>query len=590
MYLWDHRLISSALPMTENVETDGSGAVGESGSQSGPRRSRRFEILDDKPVNEDGVVKEWPEVGFIAIGSPNDPEPHVTVEDGTVVEMDGTDRTDFTFLDRFIADYAIDAERAEEAVNEVDSTEFARRIVDVNVPREEIVELATAMTPAKLVEVVDEMNTVEMMMGLQKMRARKTPANQCHVTSVKDHPVQIAAEAAEAALRGFDEAETTVGIARYAPFNALAQQIGAQIGRGGVITQCAVEEATELQLGMRGLTGYAETVSVYGTEAVFKDGDDTPWSKAFLASAYASRGLKMRFTSGSGSEVNMGQAEGKSMVYLEAKCVLVTKGCGVQGLQNGGISCIAIPGAVPGGIRGVLAENLIAGLVDLEMASGNDQTFTHSDVRRTARTLPQMLAGTDFIFSGYSAVPNYDNMFAGSNFDSYDFDDYNMIQRDLKVDGGVKPVDEETVITHRNRAARALQAVFGELGFPPITDEEVEAATYANGSKEMPDRNQAEDIKAAGELMDRGITGADVVKILAETGFEDAARNFLGILKARVSGDYLHTSAILDEEFEVNSAVNNPNDYQGPGTGYRMSAERWEEIKDVRNAIDPKEI
>jgi len=268
----------------------------------------------------------------------------------------------------------------------------------------------------------------------------------------------------------------------------------------------------------------------------------------------------------------------------------VTKGCGVQGLQNGGISCIAIPGAVPGGIRGVLAENLIAGLVDLEMASGNDQTFTHSDVRRTARTLPQMLAGTDFIFSGYSAVPNYDNMFAGSNFDSYDFDDYNMIQRDLKVDGGVKPVDEETVITHRNRAARALQAVFGELGFPPITDEEVEAATYANGSKEMPDRNQAEDIKAAGELMDRGITGADVVKILAETGFEDAARNFLGILKARVSGDYLHTSAILDEEFEVNSAVNNPNDYQGPGTGYRMSAERWEEIKDVRNAIDPKEI
>ena len=47
---------------------------------------------------------------------------------------------------------------------------------------------------------------------------------------------------------------------------------------------------------MRGLTGYAETVSVYGTESVFMDGDDTPWSKGFLASSYASRGLKMRFT------------------------------------------------------------------------------------------------------------------------------------------------------------------------------------------------------------------------------------------------------------------------------------------------------
>ena len=68
----------------------------------------------------------------------------------------------------------------------------------------------------------------------------------------------------------------------------------------------ALEEATELELGMRGITAYAETISVYGTESVFVDGDDTPWSKAFLASAYASRGIKMRFTSGTGSEVQMG--------------------------------------------------------------------------------------------------------------------------------------------------------------------------------------------------------------------------------------------------------------------------------------------
>ena len=57
---------------------------------------------------------------------------------------------------------------------------------------------------------------------------------------------------------------------------------------------------------MRGITAYAETISVYGTEQVFCDGDDTPWSKAFLASAYASRGIKMRFTSGTGAEVQMG--------------------------------------------------------------------------------------------------------------------------------------------------------------------------------------------------------------------------------------------------------------------------------------------
>lgn len=113
----------------------------------------------------------------------------------------------------------------------------------------------------------------------------------------------------------------------------------------------------------------------------------------------------------------------------------ITKGAGVQGLQNGAVSCIGMTGAVPSGIRAVLAENLIASMLDLEVASANDQTFSHSDIRRTARTLMQMLPGTDFIFSGYSAVPNYDNMFAGSNFDAEDFDDYNILQRDLMVDG-----------------------------------------------------------------------------------------------------------------------------------------------------------
>lgn len=43
------------------------------------------------------------------------------------------------------------------------------------------------------------------------------PANQCHVTNVRDNPVQIAADAAEAGVRGFAEMETTVAVARYAP-------------------------------------------------------------------------------------------------------------------------------------------------------------------------------------------------------------------------------------------------------------------------------------------------------------------------------------------------------------------------------------
>ena len=552
-------------------------------------KSKRFQVLAERDVNKDGFVSEWPEVGLVAMNSPNDPTPSIKIANGKVVELDGVKREDFDMIDQFIADYAINLDSAEK-VMAMDSLELAKMLVDVNVGREAIVELTTAMTPAKIVEVVSSMNVVEMMMALQKTRARKTPSNQCHVTNVKDHPVQIAADAAESAIRGFDEQETTVGIVRYAPFNALSLLVGAQVGRGGVLTQCAVEEATELLLGMRGLTAYAETVSVYGTEPVFVDGDDTPWSKAFLASAYASRGLKMRFTSGTGAEVQMGYAEGKSMLYLEAKCIYITKGAGVQGLQNGSISCIGVPGAVPSGIRAVLAENLITTMLDMEVASGNDQTFSHSPIRRTARTLMQMLPGTDFIFSGYSATPNYDNMFAGSNFDAEDYDDYNIIQRDLKVDGGLRPVLEEEVVKVRNKAARVLQGVFAELGLPEITDEEVEAATYAHGSKDMPNRNVVEDLKAAEEMMQKGITGVDVIKALSKRGFDDVAESLLNLMKQRVSGDYLHTSAILDKDFNVISAVNDVNDYKGPGTGYRMSDERWEEIKNIPNALRPEDI
>jgi propanediol dehydratase large subunit len=553
------------------------------------QRSKRFEILEERPVNKDGFVTEWSEMGFVAMSSPHDPKPSVKVENGRIVELDGKLRDEFDMLDQFIADYMIDTNVTEEVLA-LDSVEIARKLVDINVSRSEVLELSKGLTPAKVLEVLNHMNVVEMMMALQKMRARKTPANQCHVTNVRDNPVLMAADAAEAGLYGFDEQETTVGVVRYAPFNALALLVGSQTARGGILTQDSLEEATELRLAMLGLTSYAETISIYGTEPVFIDGDDTPWSKSFLASAYASRGAKMRFTSGTGSEVQMAGAEGKSMLYLEIRCVMMAKGAGVQGLQNGSISCIGIPASVPSGIRAVLAENLATTLFDMEVASGNDQTFSHSEIRRSAKMLTQMLPGTDFIFSGFSAVPNNEDMFAGSNMDSSDLDDYLIIQRDMMVDGGLKPVDEESVLKVRYEAAKAMQAIFEELGFPVITDEEVEAATYANSSEDMPKRNVVEDLKAAEQILRDGISGFDTAMILAKRGYRQTAERIFNLLKQRVAGDYLHTSAIINGENTVISAVNDENDYKGPGTGYRISDERWEEIKGIRQAISPKDF
>ena len=553
------------------------------------KRQKRFEVLAQRPVNKDGFIKEWMEVGLVAMDSPNDPAPGIKIQNGKVVELDGKPREKFDMIDLWIADHSIDTSIAEKAMA-IDSTQFARMLVDINVPRAEIVRLSVGLTPAKILDVLNKMNVVELMMAMQKMRPRRTPSNQAHVTNLKDHPALLAADAAEAAFRGFTEEETTVGVGRYAPMNALSLLVGAQTGCPGVINQCAVEEALELTMGMRGLTAYAETVSVYGTEQVFVDGDDTPWSKAFLASAYASRGLKMRYTSGTGSEVQMGYADGKSMLYLEIRCVMLAKGVGVQGVQNGSISCIGVPGSVPSGIRAVLAENVATVLLDLEVASGNDQTFTHSPIRNTARMLMQFLPGTDLIVSGYSSVPNYDNMFAGSTHDCDDYDDWLVLQRDLQIDGGLHPVKEADVIAIRNKGARALQAVFKEVGLPPITDEEIEAVTYAHGSKDVPDRNVTEDLRAIEDFMKRGGNGVDAVRALVKHGFRDVAEAVLGILKQKISGDYLHTSAILKPNFDVLSAVNDLNDYQGPGSGYRLEGKRWEILKDIPQAISPEDI
>lgn len=550
-------------------------------------QSRRFAVRAAREINKDTFIQEWPEAGLVLLGAPADPLPSLRLENGVIVEMDGKPREQFDMIDTFIARHSIAVDVAEEAMG-TDSLHLARMLVDIHVPRADVIRLINGLTAAKLVEVVSHLNVVEMMMALQKMRVRRTPANQAHVTNRKDSPALLAADAAEAAFRGFAEIETTVGVARYAPWNALSVLVGSQTGRGGVLTQCAVEEAMSLTLAMKGLTTYAETLSVYGTDAAFTDGDDTPWSKGFLASAYASRGVKIRFTSGTGSEALMAHANGHSMLYLEALCLLLTKGAGSQGVQNGSISCIALPESLPGGVAGVAAENLLAAMLNLEVATGNDAMASHSDIRKSAKLMLQFLPGSDFIFSGYSSMPKQDNMFGGGNLDADDLDDYLVLQRDMKVDGGLRPVREEQTLAVRQRAAQALAVVFEALGFPPITQAEMDAAVTGYASPDMPDRDMAADLAAAERFLSGPDTVLGAVRALAKNGFPDVARNIFEIERQRVIGDYLQPAAIFTSDFEVLSGVNDANDYQGPGTGYRLAGPRWSEICDIPQAYDPR--
>jgi len=541
----------------------------------------RYRFMNEQPVNLDGFAAVNPDLGLIAFNSPNDPAPGLDIDDGRVVFMDGKHQAQFDIVDEFIARHGLDLTVADEAMA-IDDATYAHMLIDPGVSRAECVRLAGGMTPAKLAKALSVLRPAELVMAVTKCRARKTPSNQAHVTNRSDDPLLLAADAALAAAFGFREIETTVPVLGDAPSNAIAVSIGAAVGSPGVLVQCSVEEAMELEMGMRGLVSYAETVSLYGTEQIFIDGDDTPWSKAFLTSGYASRGIKMRVTSGGGAEALMGAAEGCSMFYLEARCVALARAIGSQGVQNGGIDSASVAGSVPGGAKAMMAENLMVMLRALESCTGNDALMSESDVRRTSRTHPIFIAGTDFICSGFGSIQRYDNMFGPSQWNAEDLDDYLAMQRDWGVDGGLRTPDEHEVARLRERAAHAVRDVYAILGLADFTDQWLAQAIDAAGSKDVPDADLMTPLTASRLIRDTKVTMLDVIAALDEAGYDIEAQRMLDMLIARVSGDYLQTSAIFDESMHVLSAITDPNDYAGPGTGYSPSAQRQVQIDAIR--------
>jgi propanediol dehydratase large subunit len=87
----------------------------------------------------------------------------------------------------------------------------------------------------------------------------------------------------------------------------------------------------------------------------------------------------------------------------------------------------------------------------------------------------------------------------------------------------------------------------------------------------------------------RGLTVVEVIKSLARRGFAEEAENLLRLVRLRVSGDYLQTSSMV-RDGRVISAINDPNDYGGPGTGYRVNAARRAEICAIRDVLTREEV
>ena len=186
----------------------------------------------------------------------------------------------------------------------------------------------------------------------------------------------------------------------------------------------------------------------------------------------------------------------------------------------------------------------------------------------------QFLPGTDFVTSGYSVMPRHDNTFGGGNYDADDIDEWLTIQRDWQVDGGIEPVAEEEVTRVRAEAARAIQAVFEELGLPPVTRRGGRGGDVGYDANDMPDRDRAADVEAADAALERRVSGLDVALALDRRGFADVAEAIFDMQRQRVSADYLQTSAVIDADGLVHSAVNDPNAYgaRAPATGSRGRA------------------
>ena len=112
-------------------------------------RSRRFVERERRELRREVLITPDPDLGLVAMNGPNDPEPGLKIEQGRVVWLDGRSEEQFDAIDHFIARHGLDLKGADKAMA-LDDAELARRLVDIDVPREELVHLARGLTPARL--------------------------------------------------------------------------------------------------------------------------------------------------------------------------------------------------------------------------------------------------------------------------------------------------------------------------------------------------------------------------------------------------------------------------------------------------------
>jgi propanediol dehydratase large subunit len=141
----------------------------------------------------------------------------------------------------------------------------------------------------------------------------------------------------------------------------------------------------------------------------------------------------------------------------------------------------------------------------------------------------------------------------------------------------------------RARAIEAICVVLEALTPGRLSAAQKRSVLYAHGSDETASFLPGEVAGMNAALLERNITLVDVVRALAARGFTTEATRLLSMARQRVTGDYLQTAAII-RDGRVISAVNDPNRYHGPGTGYVMTAERRQAINRMRREVSKRDV
>jgi propanediol dehydratase large subunit len=72
--------------------------------------------------------------------------------------------------------------------------------------------------------------------------------------------------------------------------------------------------------------------------------------------------------------------------------------------------------SLPSGGREIFTENVLAALLNLECANGNNTRTFSTEIRIDAKIMHFLMTGTDLICSGFGFIMAYDDSFAASLF------------------------------------------------------------------------------------------------------------------------------------------------------------------------------